>query len=213
MKKMKTSSKLNLIIAIGGIFAIVSVASPFFINPSNLESINWQRSQVTLSAIGFIAIFYAFYSTTIQLRKAMAKPQIKVAFNEKGEQQTTIVFKDSKLERGLPLFWIINNGNAVARDFQIDFIITKDIANTKKGIPPGHDNGNYVFPYYYEDKIPLWVNRPYQELNTASSSFFDIDHIYNSSKTSFEIKYKIYGDWKEMQEGILRVLIDKQEVF
>jgi len=70
---MKDSSKLYLIIVIGAILAIIAAASPFFINPSNDESINWSRSQVTISAVAFIAIVYAFYSTTVQLRKSMVE--------------------------------------------------------------------------------------------------------------------------------------------
>jgi hypothetical protein len=210
MKKMKTSLKLNIIIAIGGILAIISVALPFFINPSNTESINWQRSQVTLSAIGFIAIFYAFYSTTIQLRKSMAKPLIKVAFNDKGEQQATLTYENGN-SRGLPALYLINEGNAISRYFQIDFIIPEDIGKQSRYVAITRNNGKYIIPNTNDGKYPLFVNKPHQDPNILLSPAIDFNKVYNSSKESFEIEYRIYGDWAETQEGKLKVIIKKQE--
>ena len=208
---MRNFLKSYWVLIIGGLISIIAVASPFFINPSNDVSINWARSQVTLSAIAFPAIFYAFYSTAIQLRKSMAKPRIKVAFNEKGEQQATLIYKDGRLDARLPHPWLINKGNAVARYFQIDFVIPGSVGSPSAYVPMRKDNGDYILTYINEGRYTLFVGRPYFDVNMLFSSAIDINKCRDISGNSFEIEYRVYGDWAETQEGKLKVIINKQQ--
>ncbi|MBA7695313.1 hypothetical protein ES703_103937 [subsurface metagenome] len=210
--KIKRFFKQYWIPIIGACVAILAAWSPFLLWPSNLPSINWGRAQVVLSAIAFPAIFSALYLTMVQLRKAMAKPSIKVAFNKEGEQKATLTYKDGNLEAGLPILWIINEGNAVARFFQIDFFIPENIVRSGVYVPLRKHDGNYILSYTNEGRYTLWVNRPYQDTNMIFSSAFGINKLLDEFKDGFEIEYKIYGDWAETQEGKLKVIIKKQEV-
>ncbi len=204
------------IIVIGGILAITAVASPFFINPSNNESINWSRSQVTLSAIAFIAIFYAFYATMIQLRKSMAKPLIKVAFNERGDQSFTLTYKDNGVTNSLPPLWLINEGNAISQHFQIVVIIPESIINPEsigKSLTYTiitRDNGNCIFSYTNDEDYTLFVHKPKQPQDMNLSIAIDNHKCMKLPKNNFKLKYYIYGDWAETQEGELKIQVKKQ---
>jgi hypothetical protein len=174
-----------------------------------LETITF--AQALFSALALVYIIYNLHVSLVGLNKAMAKPSIKVAFNEKGEQQTTLTFKDGKAEAGLPHPWFINHGNAVARYFQIDVVIPESIAQPGPYIPLRKENGNYVLSYMNEGRFTLFVNRPYRDPNIIFSSAINIKKCLEVYKDSFEINYKVYGDWAETQEGKLKVNLVKQE--
>jgi hypothetical protein len=170
-------------------------------------------AQLIFSAVAFTAIMLTLYISLAQLRKSMAKPLIEVAFNQEGKQQTTLTYKEGKLEVGLPSLphpWLINRGNVVARYFQIDFIIPENIARPGPYITLWKDDGNYILSYTNEGRYTLFVNRPSFDVNMLFSSAFDVRKCIEVYKDSFEIKYRIYGDWAEIQEGKLKVNINKQ---
>jgi hypothetical protein len=158
------------------------------------------------SALAFLTVFITLLYTMARFRKAMAKPQIKVAFNEKGEQQATLTYKDGELN-GLPSLWLINEGNAISRYFQIDFIIPENIGKQSQYVSDiTRDNGKYILSYTNEGRYTLFVNRPRSDsmhLNAAIDT--------KKCKDSFEIKYRIYGDWSETQEGALKVYVKKEQ--
>jgi hypothetical protein len=164
------------------------------------------------AVLAFIGIWYTLWFTYAQLERALAKPKIKVAFNKDGEQQTTVAFKDGKLVTGIPHPCIINEGNAVARFFQIDFFMPEDIARPTGHADTRRENGKYVLSYPNEGRYTLFVNRPFFDPGMLFSSQMNIEKCYDWNVDEFIIKYHVYGDWAETQEGELKVIIDKQEV-
>jgi len=165
--------------------------------------------QLFLSAVAFVGLFIALMVAIAQFRKSMAKPRIKVAFNKNGEQQATLIYKDGKLTAGLPSLWLINKGNAVARYFQIDFIIPENIGKQSRYKPIARDDGKYILPYTNDGKYTLFVNQPLDS-GIGLSAAIDTKKCTETDEDSFEIKYRIYGDWAETQEGKLKVNITKQ---
>jgi len=217
---MKTSLKLNLIIFIGGIIAIIAVTAPFFIHPSNNESVNWSRSQVTLSAIGFIAIFYAFYSTTIQLRKSMAKPELELFFNEEGGKEYKIELGKVKRSETIKLF-LYNKGNLVAKTYQINVRMPR-IYNPRFSDPIGlpHEYFPAIKSVGSGDKCEVsFINHGkmmcfVEQLLEIPYLMLDINpQQYGKYNNTEEITYKIYSDYGNPSEGILKLnLIKQQEV-
>ncbi len=213
-EEFKEAKKLNRLVA-GGIIAIaLAIGLPFISNPGTDLLPKFTLAQLAISAVGFIVILVALCYTIVQFRKSMAKPIIKVAFNERGEQHATVIYKDGKLTAVLPSLWLINKGNAVARYFQIDFIIPENIGKQSKNISIVRDDGKYIISYTNDGKYTLFVNKPYLDPNIVFSAAIDTNKCIKVNEDSFEIKYRIYGDWAETQEGKLKVNINKQqEVF
>ncbi len=198
----------RIFVIIGAIVIIgLAIGLPFCTKPDRTLLPNFALSQLAFSAVAFFIVFLALYFTIIQLRKSMAKPLIKVAFNKNGEQQANLIYKDGKLITGLPPLWLINEGNAVARYFQIDFIIPEYLGKQSQYVVIVRDDGKYIYSYTNDGKYTLFVNKPYQNIGINVA----IDNKNCLDKDSFEIKYRIYGDWAETQEGKLKVSIIKQE--
>ena len=208
-EEFKEAKKLNSLVA-GGIIAIaLAIVLPFIFNPGTELLPQFTSAQVAISAIGFIAILATLCYTIVQFRKSMAKPWIKVAFNEGGEQQATLIYEGGQLTTVLPSLWLINKGSAVARYFQIDLIIPENIGKQSKHISIVRDDGNYIISYTNDGKYTLFVNKPYLDPNIVFSAAIDTKKCAEADEDSFEIKYRIYGDWAETQEGKLKVNINK----
>jgi len=208
-EEFKEAKKLNSLIA-GGIIAIaLALGLPFISNPGTDLLPKFTLAQLAISAIGFIVILVTLCYIIVQFRKSMAKPWIKVAFNEKGEQQATLIYKGGELATGLPPIWLINKGNAVARYFQIDFIIPENIGKQSQYISIVREDGKYVISYTNDGKYTLFVNKPYLDPNIVVSAAIDTNRCMKVNGDSFEMKYRIYGDWAETQEGKLKININK----
>ncbi len=203
-EESKEAKKLNSLV-VGGIIAIVlAIALPFILNPGADLLTKFALAQLAISGIGFIVILVTLDCTIVQFRKSMAKPLIKVAFNEKGDQD--ILIHESKLTAGLPSLWLINKGNAIARYFQIDFVIPENIGKQSKYISISRNDGKYIVPYTNDGKYTLFVNKPYLDPTIVCYAAIDTTKV---DEDSFEIKYRIYGDWAEIQEGKLKININK----
>ena len=169
-------------------------------------------AQFIFSMLAFAAVLYTLYFTSEQFRKSMAKPSITVAFSKDGDQQATITYKDGNLKHGIPCIWMVNKGNSVARYFQIDFLIPDNIfgrsacgyANIVK------DGDFHILSYTNEGRFTLFVNRPFSDPNMIFSLAFDKDKVFKYYKDSYEIKYRVYGNWLEPQEGALKININRQ---
>ena len=172
--------------------------------------------QLRLSAVAFLVIFVTLILTIRQFRQSMAKPKIKVAFNENGEQSFNLTYKDNKATTDLPPLWIINEGNAISQHFQIDVIIPESIINPEiigkrlTYTTITRDNGNCIFSYTNDEGYTLFVNKPKQPQDMNLSIAIDMNKCIKVSEDVHKIKYRIYGDWAETQEGELKIKVKKQ---
>jgi len=173
-------------------------------------------ARLALQAAAFPAIFLALYFNLVQLRKSIAKPLIKVAFNERGEQSFTLTYKDNESTSNLPPLWLINDGKAISQHFQIVVIIPESIV-----IPDSigkiltytritRDNGNCIFSYTNDEDYTLFVHKPKQPQDMNLSIAIDNHKCMKLPKNNFKLRYYIYGDWAETQEGELTVKILKE---
>lgn len=201
--------KRTITFAIIGVLVVIALAIglPFFSRPCENLLPNFALSQLALSAVAFFVVFVALVLTIFQFRKSMARPLIKVAFNEKGQQHTTLIYKNGKITAELLPLWLINKGNAVARYFQIDFIIPENIGKQSRYKPIARDNGRYIMPCTNDGAYTLFVNKLH--LGPNISIAIDYKKCIQINEDSFEIKYRIYGDWAETQKGKLKVNINK----
>jgi hypothetical protein len=219
MKRLVNDKKpfliFTAIIILGFALAAICVVYPFLLNQDPNDSIHLAWSRVILSAITIPIILGGFYYSTIQFRKAMAKPKIKVAFNEKGEQQITLTWQKNISEPPvIPTPILINEGNAVARYFQVDFIIPDNIGIAGSwgvNFVYAYKEKNFIFSNFNEGRYTLFVNRPYSDQYMFISRAVDMKKAFISYPDNFEIHYKIYGDWAETQEGTLKVNVIKQQ--
>jgi hypothetical protein len=172
--------------------------------------------------LAFIAVWFTLYGTLAQLRKSMAKPKIEVVFTENGTPENIIkVIKDisynDEFQHELKLS-IVNNGNAVARCFQIDFLIPK-LYRPRIGhhsllprgpLPPEFDISEEVqkIPLYNDGNLVFFVKKPVKICTLILGTFTEKHEQYPKE---FSIEYRVYGDWKEEQEGKLKIKINKQQ--
>lgn len=202
--------KERALVIIGAIIVIgLAIGLPFLSNPCENLLPKFALSQLAFSAVAFFIVFLTLYFTIIQLRKSMAKPRIKVAFNENREQQATLTYKDGQLS-ALPELWLINEGNAISRYFQIDFIIPENIGKQSQYVSITRDDGRYICSYTNDGKYTLFVNKPHQDPNIILSAAIDKKKCVEVYKDGFEIEYRIYGDWAETQEGKLTIKVNKE---
>ncbi len=200
-------------VILGAVLAIVlvslSLGLAYLVTYELPLSDRFSAMQLFLSTVAFVGVFIALMVAIAQFRKSMAKPRIKVAFNDKGQQQTTLNYGNGKLTKELPPFWLINEGNAIARYFQIDFVIPKDVGKLSKNEPNCRqiEDGRYTLTYSNDGKYTLFVNKAHE--GSILDLAIDKDKCFNLNKNSFEIMYRIYGDWAETQEGKLKVNIEK----
>jgi hypothetical protein len=209
-----------LLLIIGGLVAFLAVIVPIHVNSHEELSIQLAWARVTLSAITIPALLFGFYLTSIQLRKSMAKPKIKVAFNEKGEQNTLLTYASENIG-ALPHPFITNEGNTVARYFQLKVIIPNNIImynsrifeNDPKLIKREEiDTDTYSFTYTNDGRYTLFVNDPYFDPIFSFESALDYKKCVELFPSGFTLKYIVYGDWGEPQEGELKITINQQEV-
>ncbi len=223
-KDFKEANTLNSLVG-AGIFAIIlAIVLPFITAPNENLASKFALAQLSLSSVGFILIIVTLCFTIVQLRKSMAKPKLEVIFSETGKPETTIeisrnIKQDIELKEVLRLS-VLNTGNAITSFFQIDFslpsIYRPEIANwaqlirgtpfteltSKFEIP----KGERVVSIYNNRQLTCFVNK------LTEIPFLSIRILPENIKeyTNIEIKYKIYGDWAETQEGTLKVKINKQ---
>ena len=170
--------------------------------------------------LAFIGIWYTLYATLAQLRRAMAKPELKLFFgkddNEFGENDKTSieVNVDKEKYKEVQLYlWIKNIGNSVAKTFQIEIevpiIFEPTDFNTKRGKLPSKfiDNENFrIYTLYSTDKI-CFVNKP--EYIGDSIILGMNSKKYDEYKNEYGIHYRVFGDWAETQGDKLKVIIRK----
>ena len=83
--KFKEAKKANVLVGVGIATIILSIIIPIIIKPCENIMPIFTSAQLAISAVGLILVIVALCFTMEEFQKSMAKPRIKVAFNEKGE--------------------------------------------------------------------------------------------------------------------------------
>jgi hypothetical protein len=167
----------------------------------------------------FSAVILNLNATYKQLRKAMAKPEIKLAFNKNGEQQIIVNYDDKNIG-GLPRLWLINEGNKITRFFQIDIKIPENIGNYDVNKYPHYTeyisfnkfDDHFILSYKNEGKYTLFVNKPHIISLWFLDKAIDLKKCIEIYIDQFILEYTVYGDWDESLGGKLKIILKKQEV-
>jgi hypothetical protein len=171
-----------------------------------------------IAASAFYGVIYNMNYNTIQLKKILAKPKLKLAFTEDGQTQKNIEASRVTNQNISLDLWVINDGDSIAKLFQIELEIPslynphyqfypeertvecKTIRSTK--------NKTEILSLCNNEKIICFVNCP--------AIITDVKLILNSQDydtlSDFTVHYKIFGDWGEPQTGELKVILKKQEL-
>ncbi len=213
LRNVKLATLLITVTAVG-----IPLITYFIFNTTFLETITFAQAIFSVLALVFIIYtlhisIYTLRTSLLQLNKTMAKPIINVTFSEDELLETTLdLLKDRSNQKELEI-WVNNNGNSVARCFQIDIDVPKllnqplALAATKTGfrIRDQEEKATYFFCNDADD--PLFVNMP----KTIGLLPIELSHNdYHNYPEKLDVKYRVYGDWAETQEGILTVYINKQ---
>jgi len=216
--------KVERILVIVGALIIVALAIglPFLSKPGQDLLPKFALSQLSFSAVAFLVILLALYFTIVQLRKSMAKPKIRVAFNKEGATGVGINIRRDKSDDYNLYLWITNDGNAVTKLFQIDFEIPDIFDPELKGSIGGRflpyqtirpsSNGDAsedtrIISFCNDGDFCVFVNSPVEFLTLSLKS---LPQNYEDYEEEYEIRYRVYGDWAETQEGKLKVICKKK---
>ena len=207
-------NKLAIWGAIGSAL-IIGLAFTIPYLPGNRASLadNLAKIQVYLTAVGFLVIFETLIITISQFRKSMAKPNLRLALTENGETETNIQVSKNKELNNIELdFWVINDGNAIAKMFQIELKIpglyNPHFVLEGKELKCSHrplDENIEILSLCNNEKIICFVNNPEKISDVRLST----DPKGYGSFGDFPIYYKIIGDWAEPKEGTLKVHVKK----
>lgn len=200
------------------VLVLLSLVLAYWVTHGLLLSERLSAMQLSLSAVAFVGVVIALMIAIAQFRKSVAKPLIKVAFDEKGKQEAKLIIINNNPGE-LPLLWIINEGNKISRYFQIDFIIPKGIVNPRgkelildiPHISLEEFGDDYIFSYTNEGRNTLFVNKPCNDTDFNLNYALGYRKCNELFRNNFILKYNIYSDWGEPQKGELKVIIEKQE--
>jgi hypothetical protein len=230
MRKSKNNDKTWLnpfwVVMFGLVLAIAATFAPFLVFPDPDPSINWVRARTFLSIITIPIVLTGFVYTSVQFRKAMAKPILSLVFTEDGKlEQNITLYRDSpqgtETRHQLSLS-ILNTGNAIARVFQIVFFIPnilkprfEALQQLSHGIsqaelPPKFtiDERLHQISVLADDDYLLFVKNP-QKFCTLSIVL--LSENYDKYPNEFIVNYTVYSSWSEPQDGKLKVIINKQD--
>jgi hypothetical protein len=173
---------------------------------------------LSLSTVAFVGVFIALMVAIAQFRKSMAKPKLGVAFSKEGATGVGINIRRDKREDYNLHLWISNNGNAVTKLFQIDFEIPDIFDPELKGeigghflpyqvIRPSTSGDTKIISFCNDWDFCVFVNSPVEFLILSLKS---LPQNYKEYEKEYEIRYRVFGDWAETQEGKLKVICKKR---
>lgn len=168
------------------------------------------------AAAAFVISLFTLLATYYQLRKSMAKPKLEVFFTETNNNEKSINVRPIREEKHHLQISVVNKGNAITDMFQISFYIPKiynptinyyNVAN-EDAYYSRHDGDIDVVSFVNKHNYFCFVDMPTPIPSLVLNTY---EKEYSNITNELVIPYKIYGDWKETQEGKLKLIINKQE--
>ena len=209
-----------IIVIVGAITAVgLAIGLPFVTHPTEALLPRLTLAQLALSGAALFIVAVTLYLTIVQVRKAMAKPQLMLAFSKDEKTETTInIPKDRKEHHNLNL-WIINKGNAVTELFQLEFeipdifesefrtLISSMSPHTLLSNPPSN-KGTKILSFCNKGNFCAFVN---SAVEFPLLILWSLPERFREYEKEYEIRYRVFGDWAETQEGKLKIKVNKQE--
>jgi hypothetical protein len=204
------------VVAVLLLLVVLGIFVPFTYRGWNrLEAIG--LSQLFCSILTLLVISYQLVPALKQLRISEARPKLTLAFDESGRTEKALeVIKGKGKTHHLEL-WMTNNGDAVAREFQVDLDVNGVFGS---GFNPLYVDETKVYdPRQLADtgirtisfsmtSFPCFVSRPVRVTMLLLQTNADS---YDLSPQEFIMPYRIYGTWGQEQGGELRVQLKKIE--
>ncbi len=217
MKIPKSIKWSIFLIIVTGVLATYIFSKIFQLNRSETIAL----SQAIFSVLALMAVLISLYAVGVQLRKSMAKPELKVVFAENNGSEFVITIPQNREVPHTLKLSVVNKGNAITKLFQIDFVVPTifdpKLEPTQGQIPQiayagiidnprrNPDMTSTIF-YSSAESVYAFVNKAVPicmlRLTTLPSE-------YTNYPSEFNIKYSVHGDWAETQEGVLKVTCSK----
>jgi len=176
-------------------------------------------AQLFCGIVTMLFIIVTLYVVFRQLRISEAKPRLSLAFDELGTTETTLeVMKGKPWKRTLSL-WMLNHGNAVAKEFQVRLdvpIIFKSVLDNDLSVGSIFTSYDIASPNkdirilsFHNLKTPCFVDSPLKVLHDFKLEASP--HSYKKYGEEYTIDYRIYGSWGGYQSGKLKIRVKKTE--
>jgi hypothetical protein len=194
---------------------IIGVTTVALLSNASEESLpNYALAELVLSALAFFVVWLTLYFIMVQLRKAMAKPELELIFTVPNSSECSINIIPNKEDKHYLRLSVVNKGNAITDLFQIEFDIPEKFqptinSNTVNSVHHRKDGSNRIVSFINKHEYICFVNVPTPIPSLVLKTY---EGEYREYSSPLIIPYKVYGDWAETQEGRLKVNLNKQEL-
>lgn len=179
---------------------------------------NWLKyasAQLLFNVVVIIGIVFSLLFATARFRKSLARPSLKLTFDEKGATDIPLnIGQQQQQDLKIPIY-AYNKGDKVANTYQIQleipniferYLIRESEGDRLDGKPSSVLNAFVVSFYSYgKAEYTCYVDKyvPIGKIRLKAGKVFDI-----KSKTLI-LNYKIFGDWGEYQKGSLKFICER----
>lgn len=202
-------------VAVGGVLLIIVLAIwlPYILWPRSQLLDKFALSQLAFSAVAFFAIFLTLYINLVLFPKYLARPKIRVFFSENRATETSVrISKFQDLPNISLELWVTNDGNAVAKVFQLELDVPDSfnpnfdpVYSGIKITPPKFSRGQNIRTISFCNiENYCFVGLPVHLISLVLER-----HPKSYSYDEFKVPYRIFGDWAETQEGELKIICKK----
>ncbi len=196
------------------VIVMLAVFLPLFYGGTDrLERIG--ISQLLCITLTLLVILFGLIPVLRQLKISEARPGLSLGFDESGSTETTIEVTEGKATAHQLHLWMSNNGNAVAKEFQLDLDVNQTLGayliplrreESKVYDPRQSVNAGMSTISFSTISVPCFVGRP---LPVAALSLRTKEDSHNLYPQGIRILYRISGTWGPEQSRELRVRLNK----
>lgn len=177
-------------------------------------------AQLYFSVATFVAIVFTLLYATVQVRRVLARPQLKMVIGEERETKTSVIVPLKLLEErqtweGKLALYIYNGGNLVSDLYNVEFelpSVFNPYLRTKNELYGVNDitgsplpGGETVIIPFYSHKLVEYTCFVHKYVAIGIMCLRITPDNRDKYPRHFEIGYRIFGNWVEKQEGVLTV--------
>ena len=181
-------------------------------------------AQIYLGSITLVAIVFTLLYATVQFRRTVASPQLKVVVDQGGSTRTNIsipkLLPNTAKDYTLPFnLYIYNDGNLVADLYNVEFklpSIFKPMLQTAdtnlygvQTITGSTEDGLSII-HFYSRRADEYVCYVHKFVNIGIIFLKITPDIIDKLPYNFKIGYRIFGSWAAKQDGSIDVSLSAE---
>jgi len=174
-------------------------------------SLQYASAQLVFTTVTIMGIVFSLLYATYQFRRSLARPIIKLTFDEMGATKKSIDLGVQQITAlDIPIY-AYNKGNKVATMYQIELRIPSVFERYLVRAQEGDrldgkvidDSSVFTVSFYSYNKpeYACFIDK-YVPIGKAR---LRVGNTVKSKSKNLKIAYKIFGDWGESQEGTLKL--------